>query len=185
MATELEGLSLTLPNVGPGPDPLRLADLTAPVEPPDPTTTEAADPAYEFIVLLLQRDDHCGNCRKQVRAVADRYAEFRDRRAEVVSIVPEPRETVQKWQDDYDLPYPLCADPETEAGDLFDQPVRFGPLGRLSDLLGRMPVAIILDVRDPNNVEIAYSHRGSSTWDRPEIDELLAVIDELASQSSE
>ncbi|MFC6769105.1 hypothetical protein [Natrinema soli] len=33
-------LEVTLPNVGPGPDPLALAGLIAPVAPADPTTAE-------------------------------------------------------------------------------------------------------------------------------------------------
>ncbi len=159
---------LSLPNVGPGPDPLSVSALVADAEEP-----------LDAVVFLLQRDHHCGNCRRQVQAVADRYPEFRERRAEVVSIVPEPRERVASWQESYDLPYPLCADPSTTAGEAFDQPVRLGPLGRLSDLLGRMPAAIVLDVREPEAVEVAYTHRGNSTWDRPEIDELLAAVEGL------
>ncbi len=155
----------SLPNVGPGPDPLSISALVA-----------AAEEPLDAVVLLLQRDHLCGNCRRQVQAVADRYPEFRERHAEVVSIVPESRERVATWQESYQLPYPLCADPSTAAGEAFDQPVRLGPLGRLSDLLGRMPAAIVLDVRDPEAVAVAYAHRGRSTWDRPEIDELLAAI---------
>lgn len=175
----LEALDAAFPNVGPGPDPLRLAELTAAAEPADPKTTDRLDPAHDAIVLLLQRDYHCGKCRRQVRAVADRYEEFRDRGATVVSIVPEPRDRVAEWQDAYDLPYPLCADPEKAAGRAFDQPVRFGPLGRHSDLLGRMPTAVVLDVHEPGDARVAHVHRGHSTLDRPTIDELLADVDEL------
>ncbi|WP_255169376.1 peroxiredoxin family protein [Natrononativus amylolyticus] len=172
-------VDFALPNVGPGPDPLRLSALAASVEPADPTTGAGVDPAYDAAVVLLQRDHYCGNCRRQVRAVADRYDEFRERRAEVVSIVPESRETVERWQASYDLPFPLCADPETVAGEAFDQPVRLGPLGRLSDLIGRMPVAVVLDLGAPEEVDVASVHRGSSRWDRPEIDELLAELEAL------
>lgn len=172
-------LDFTLPNVGPGPDPLRLSELGAPVEPADPTTGEGSNPAYDAVALFLQRDHYCGNCRRQVRAVADRYDEFRDCRAEVVSIVPESRETVEKWQASYELPFPLCADPETVAGDAFDQPVRLGPLGQFSDLLGRMPAALLLDLRSPEGVTVASAHRGRSTWDRPAIDELLDELETL------
>ncbi|MFC7058047.1 peroxiredoxin family protein [Halovenus salina] len=154
--------SFKLPNVGPGPDPLSLSAL-------------AAD--NEFVLLLLQRDYHCGNCRKQVQVFADWYDEFHERNTEVVSIVPEPRERVRSWQEEYDLPYPLCADPEAAAGEEYDQPVRFGPLGRFSDLLGRMPKAVLLDCRD-GDPTICYTHEGSSTWDRPELEEVFDAIDE-------
>jgi len=155
-------LQSTLPNVGAGPDPCSLDDLAS---------------EHDVLCLLLQRDYYCTNCRKQVQAVADRYDEFRDRRTEVVSVVPESPETLQEWQDTYDLPYPLLADPETAIGDAYDQPVRFGLLGRLSDFFGRMPEAILIDVRD--TPDIAWVHRGRSTFDRPSIDEILEEIDRI------
>jgi len=155
-----QALDFSLPNVGPGPDPLSLSALSA---------------DNDFVVLLLQRDEYCTNCRKQVRAVADRYDEFRECGAEVVSILPEPREAAANWQRRYDLPYPLCADPDADVGDAYDQPVRFGFLGKWSDFLGRMPVATLVDVRD--DPAVVWSHRGSSTFDRPDIDEILDEID--------
>ncbi|MEF8843149.1 MAG: redoxin domain-containing protein [Haloarculaceae archaeon] len=154
---------LSLPNLGVGPDPFSL---------------EALPPDVSFVVLFLQRDHYCTNCRKQVQELADRIDEFRERDAEVVSVVPESVERVEAWQESYDLPYPLLADPETEAGDAYDQPVRFGVLGRFSDFFGRMPEVVVLDRRGAEP-EVAYVHRGASTFDRPEIDEILAELDEL------
>jgi len=159
MKTELD---FSLPNVGSGPDTLSLADLSAEVN---------------GVVVLLQRDYHCGNCRSQVQAVADRYGEFQDRNVEVISVVPEPPDRVRDWQDSYNLPFPLLADPDKTVGEAYDQPVRFGCLGDLSDLLGRMPKAILLDTRE-GFPRVVYSHEGSSTWDRPETDDLLAAIDQ-------
>ena len=149
-----------LPNLGSGPDPLSLSTLAE---------------ENEFALLLFQRDYHCGNCRKQVQVFADWYDEFRKRETEVVSVVPEPVERVQRWQELYDLPYPLLADPETSVSAAYDQPVRFGPLGNLSDLVGRMPKAVLLDCRrdDP---EIVHAHEGSSTWDRPELQDIFTAI---------
>jgi len=159
---------VALANVGPGPDPCSLAAL-------------AAD--HDALVVLLQRDHHCTNCRKQVQQVAERYDDFAERGAEVVSAVPEPRERVAEWQASYDLPYPLLADPDAELGEALDQPVRFGPLGRLSDLLGRMPEALVFDCRgDP---ALAWVHRGSSTFDRPSVDDLLAAVDEALAGDDE
>lgn len=153
----------SLPNVGPGPDPFSPSAL------PDDVA---------FVVLLFQRDHYCTTCRSQVRAVADRIDEFRARDAEVASVVPEPVERVETWQSRYDLPYPLLADPDASVGDEYDQPVRFGPLGDLSDFLGRMPAVVILDRRtDPPGV--AYVHRGRSTFDRPSVDDLLDELDAL------
>ncbi len=151
-----------LQNVGTGPDPLSIHSLAA---------------EHDFVLLLFQRDHYCTNCRDQVQTVADRYDEFRERNTTVVSIVPEPAEKLREWQAKYDLPFALCADPEAEFSDQYDQPVRFGILGKLSDFFGRMPKAVLLDCRTGDPM-IAYSYEGSSTWDRPEIDDLLAAIDE-------
>ncbi len=153
------GFELT--NVAAGADPLSLR-----------TVTDNND----FVLLLFQRDYHCTNCRSQVQAVGDRYDEFQRRETEVVSIVPEPPAKLRDWQSKYDLPFPLCADPDAETSGAYDQPVRFGILGDLSDLLGRMPKAVLLDSRS-DEPTVAYTHEGSSTWDRPEIDDLLGEID--------
>jgi peroxiredoxin len=56
--------------------------------------------------------------------------------AEVVSILPEPPVCTIEWQDRYDLPYPLSDDPDAGVGDAYDQPVLFGPLGKLSEFFG-------------------------------------------------
>jgi peroxiredoxin Q/BCP len=163
MASKRTTVEFSLPNVGPGPDPCSLSGLAA---------------EHDFVVVFLQRDHLCTNCRKQVRAVADRYGAFRERDAEVVSIVPEPQEKVREWQESYDLPYPLLADPEASAGETFDQPVRFGFLGELSDFLGRMPEVLVLDART-GEPEVAWSYTGRSTFDRPSVDEVLAALDDL------
>lgn len=155
-------LDFELQNVGTGPNPLSLAAI-------------ATD--NEFVLLLFQRDYHCTNCRKQVQAVAEMYDQFRERNTEVVSIVPEPADRLRDWQDSYELPFPLCADPETTVSNEFDQPVRFGFLGNLSDFLGRMPKAVLLDSRD-DEPTVTYTNEGSSTWDRPDVEDLLAGIDD-------
>lgn len=162
-----EAPDFSLPNVGVGPDPFSLASLPTDVS---------------FVVLLFQRDHYCTNCRKQVQSIAERIEEFHQRSAEVVSIVPEPVESVEEWQSQYDLPYPLLADPNTCVGESYDQPVRFGVLGDLSDFLGRMPKVVIIDRRGDHS-EIAFVHQGRSTFDRPNIDDLLAELDTLRTSS--
>jgi peroxiredoxin Q/BCP len=150
----------TLPNAGPGPDPYTLGE------------TDAA-----FVVLFFQRDDYCTNCREQVRTLADNVEAFRERGAEIVSILPEPLATAAEWQERYDLPYPLLADPDASVGEAYEQPVRFGFLGEFSDFLGRMPVVAVIDCRG-EGPEVVATHRGSSTFDRPDVAEVLAMIDD-------
>lgn len=155
--------NVDLPNVGPGPDPCSLSVLAV---------------HHDFLVVLLQRSPHCRNCKKQVRTFADWHDEFRDRGAEVVSVLPGDREAAADWQREFDLPFPLLADPEAEVGERFDQSVRFGLVGRLSDLLGRMPKAVVLDCR-AGVPEVVWTHEGSSTFDRPGIVALLDELDRL------
>ena len=148
----------SLRNVGPGPDPYGPADA-------------AAD--HDALLLLFQRDYYCGNCRKQVAAVSERYDEFVAAGAEVASVLPESVERTREWQAVVDLPYPVLADPGGETGDAYDQPTRFGVLGTLFDLVGRMPLAVVLDVRGEAIVAAAFPGRRPA--DRPAVDDLLAA----------
>lgn len=159
-------VDFSLPNLGQGPDPFSVEAL------PDDT---------DFVLLCFQRDYHCTNCRKQVQALAEQYDAFRERGAEVVSIVPEPPERVAGWQSEYDLPFPLLADPDAAVGDAYDQPVRFGFLGDWSDFIGRMPAIVVLDRRGGEPTVVAV-HRGRSTFDRPSVAELLDELDGLRSE---
>ena len=161
MSTQLTDFSL--PNVAAGPNPFSLSALGEEVD---------------FVVLFFQRDHYCTNCRKQVQQLANHVEAFHERNAEIVSIVPEPLERVESWQASYDLPYPLLADPDAEVGEAYDQPVRFGMLGRFSDFFGRMPEVVIIDRRG-SDPEIAYVHQGRSTFDRPDIEDLLNELDAL------
>jgi peroxiredoxin Q/BCP len=161
-----EVADVPLPNVAAGPDPFSLSALPGSVD---------------FAVVFLQRDHYCTKCRAQVQRLADRVDDFKTRNAEVVAIVPEPTERVESWQASYDLPYPLLADPEAEAGEAYDQPVRFGLLGQVSDFVGRMPAVAIVDRRG-DAPTLASVHRGSTTGDRPAIDDLLAELDDLRSE---
>jgi peroxiredoxin Q/BCP len=167
---EREGLGVAdldfeLPNAGSGPDPLSLSDL-------------GADERNDALVLLFQRDYHCRNCRQQVEEVADRYGEFRDRKAAVVSVLPEAREKAEQWQRKYHLPFPLVADAEKRAGEQYGQPTRFGKLGKLHDLLGRMPETAVLDARG-GELRLFAVHRGGNPGDRPSVDDVLAMGDRM------
>ena len=145
------------PNVGEGPETYSLADAFENVD---------------AVVFLLQRDYYCRKCRDQTKEMAKRYEEFAERDAEVVVVLPEPRSKAEKWAKKMDLPFPLLADRDAKMGEKYGQEVRFGVLGRLHDLVGRMPVALVLTKGD-DKIEVAYEHNGDSYGDRPSIDDLL------------
>jgi len=158
-----EAIEFSLPNAAAGPDPYVLADR------PDDVA---------FVVLFFQRDYYCTECRKQIQRLADHVEAFRERNAEVVSVLPEPLEQAESWQTQYDLPYPLLADAEAAVGDAYEQPVRFGLLGTLSDFFGRMPEVVVVDRRG-DAPEVGWQYAGRSTFDRPDVDEVVAAIDDL------
>lgn len=151
-----------LRNVGVGPDPLSFS-----------TVADLVD----FAILLFLRDYHCPKCRAQVQRVAEK-AETLDRRdTAVIPILPDSVEKARAWQDDYDLPFPLLADPGGDVGDQYGQQRRFGVFGRLHDVIGRMPKAVVLDLRAEPRLIDAYE--GSTPGDRPRIEDLLDSVDEL------
>lgn len=156
---------IELPNAGRGPDPLSLSRLA-----------ERDD--VEAIVLLFQRDHHCRQCRQQVQAIDERYAEFTARNAWVLSILPEEKGTAQEWVDAYQLRLPVLADPNNVAADAYDQDVKFGPVGRISDLLARMPKTVVLDTRE-DRLEPRFVHEGENRGDRPSVEALLTKVDEV------
>lgn len=151
-----------LENVAAGPSPFRLRAVVA-------------DDDVDAVVLLLQRDYHCSKCRQQVQDVAARYDEFEAEGALVASVLPESADRARNWQDAYDLPYPLLADPEKAVSDDLDQPSRFGILGDIHDMVGRMPEALVVDVTG-DHATVSFVHKGSSPSDRPSIDGLLAEV---------
>lgn len=152
--------ALSLPNLGPGPDPFRFDALESSIG----------------AVVYLQRDFYCIRCRSQVQDVASEYDRFRAHEVEVVSVVPESIERVREWQERYALPYPLLADATATVSDTLDQPIRFGLLGSLSDFFGRMPAVVLVDLRD-GSPEIVWSYRGRSTFDRPSVDAVIEAIE--------
>lgn len=154
-----------LANAGPGPDPLSLSEL-------------AARDDVDAIVLLFQRDHYCIHSRHQVQQVNGRYAEFTTRNAWIVSVVPEDRRRARSWVERYDVMFPIVADPDHAAGEAYGQPTRYGKLGEVSDLLGRLPLAVVLDTRE-GELSIAHTHAGQTAGDRPSVDELLAKITEI------
>jgi len=161
----------TFPNAGPGPDELSLRAI-------------AGREDVDAIILLLQRDYLCSKCRKQVRTVAAQYEAFRSAGAEVVAVLPEPKDRVVKWVTSYDLPFPFFADPETVLGDALEQPVRFGLLGKAADLIGRMPEAALFDARN-GSLELVNVHRGKYPADRPSVEQLLEWVEDLEREDAD
>ena len=144
---------------------------------PDPLSLETVSELVDFAILLLLRDYHCPKCRAQVTRVAEKAETIQRRDTAVIPVLPDSYEKAQSWQEEYDLPFPLLADPDGAVGETYDQNRRFGVFGRLHDVIGRMPKAVVLDLRsEPTIVE---AHDGNTPGDRPPIEGLLATVDDL------
>ncbi|WP_436923329.1 redoxin domain-containing protein [Halosimplex amylolyticum] len=152
-----------LPNVGPGPDPCSLTAL--------------AD-EESFVVLLFQDDHDCAECRSQAKRAGERYSALRARDTVAVSVLPEPRDRAEAWQDRFELPHPLLVDPGASAGDDYGQPERLTFLGEWIPIFGRLPAVAIVDARGPDP-EVAWTYRGRSTWDHPSMATVLDALDDL------
>lgn len=151
------------PNVGEGPNPYSLKD---------------GFKNAERVVLLLQRDHHCRICKKQTKEFAERYDGFTERDAEVVVVLPDSRSKAEGWAEDINLPFPLLADEDASIGDKYGQKVRFGVLGSLHDLVGRMPSALVLRQDDEGEIRVEYEHNGNTYVDRPSVDKLLGEVED-------
>ncbi|WP_255152729.1 redoxin domain-containing protein [Halorarius halobius] len=155
-----------LENAGAGTSSFRLEDAPS-------------DPNIEAVVLLLQRDYHCRQCRQQVQDITARYDEFEAENALVVSVLPEPLDRARTWQESYNLPLPLLADPAKELGDALDHLSQFGVHGNLHDMIGRMPEALVIDVRGDDPI-VTDIHEGTSPSDWPSIDKHLEEVRQLS-----
>jgi peroxiredoxin Q/BCP len=144
---------------------------------PDPLSLDMIAETVDFAILLLLRDYHCPKCRAQVTRVAAKAETIERRDTAVVPVLPDGYEKASDWQSEFDLPFPLLADPTGEVGDAYDQQRRFGLLGQLHDVIGRMPKAVVLDLRD--DPEIIEAIDGDTPGDRPALEDLLAPIDDL------
>lgn len=158
-----EVLSIDLPNVGAGPDPLSVTDL-------------AAD--SPFVVLLLMQSHRSGTCRQQVRDVSENEDEFRRVDATVAAIVPGTRPKVRSWRRLTDPSIPILADDDARIAECVRQPQRYGKLGQLVGSIGRAPTTVVLDCRG-GEPTIEYVHEGTTSFDRPSALEVATAIDEL------
>lgn len=158
-------LSFELPNVGVGPDPLSVADLVSDVD---------------FAVMVFLRDYHCPHCQEQVNSLSQAASDFNQHNTAVVPVLPESRERAAKWRDSFDrpFPFPLLADAHNRVADQYNQPTRYGIVGQIHDILGRLPKTVILDTRG-DEAEVVYTHSGKGVTDRPDIEDLLATVRDL------
>jgi peroxiredoxin len=98
------------------------------------------------------------------------YQQFKDRGCAVFAIGPDlPDKMAQHWEKEQ-IPFPGIPDPDKT---LLDS------LGQEFKLLkfGRMPAVIIIG----SDGEIHHAHYGNNASDIPDNDEILSILDDIAS----
>lgn len=93
-----------------------------------------------------------------------RYGEFQARGAEVIALAVAPREAVEGVRATLGLSFPLLADPEHRAAEMYKV------YNLLGDGLAAPAVFILQDGR------IHWSYVGQNSADRPSVDEILAHL---------
>jgi peroxiredoxin len=122
------------------------------------------------VVLVFYRGDWCPYCNGQLASYARKFEEFEKRGAQIAGISVDPPPNNARMVGKLLLPFPLLSDPE-------------GELARLYGLWNAeegvaVPSVVVVDQQG----EVRYLYSGSDIADRPEDEELFAVLDELDSR---
>jgi len=147
--------SFELRNVGVGNGSVRAEDL-------------AADSEYVLVVLL---DSHyCSVSRELVRTLCAQYEQFQTLETEVVPVLPDITGRARLWDQQYELPFPMLADPATEDGSTD----AFGVFGQFQQRQSSLPATVLFACADGQLTVIDESEE--STLDVPVVERLLERI---------
>ena len=149
-------LDVELPNVGRGSDKVQSANL-------------AADGGYVLVVLLGSH--YCPQSRELVRMLTETDEAFRRRGTTVVPVLPDIRERARLWDRQYELPFPMLADPAAD-GDEYDAFGAFEPLQRS---VPELPAFALCRARDGALQVVATETE--ATLDVPVVESLLAFVE--------
>ena len=164
-------LDFELPNVGRGSETVQAGNLVA-------------DSDYLLVVLLGSH--YCSRSRELVRALCECHDAFRRRETTVVAVLPDIRERARVWDRQYDLPFPMVADPaETTSDDErtddeassvgADETDAFGTFEPLGEAVGSRPAVALCRPGDGGLTVVATDTE--ATLDVPVVESLLRFVD--------
>lgn len=125
------------------------------------------------VVLVLNRGLICPHCRKHLKELARRYAEFQARQTEIVAVGVDSAAAFERFWLACGIPFIGVPDPERKVLRKYGQQVKLLRLGRL-------PAVVIVD-RDG---VVRWIHYGGSMMDIPPVEVLLERLDEMADKTA-
>lgn len=134
-------------------------------------------------IFFVRSFDWCPYCQKQAIDVNGRAAEFRDRGINPVFISYDTADIQKNFYDRHEFTMPILSDAENDVINAFDV-LNSDSISERSPIYGYPhPIVFLVSpdgiIRDKLYIENENSPIGSSYKERPEIDVILAAIDNL------
>ena len=157
-------LEFELPNVGQGSETVQSAELVT-------------DDASLLVVLLGSH--YCSQSRELVRQLCENDGAFRERGVTVVPVLPDIRERARLWDRQYDLPFPMLADP----GDDGENPEAFDVFAPLRDAVEGTPAFALC--RRVDGQPAVVSTTTEASLEVPPLESLLEFVDDAPASDIE
>ena len=134
-------------------------------------------------IFFVRSFDWCPYCQKQTIDVNGRAAEFRERGMTPIFISYDTPVIQKNFYDRYKFTMPILSDEENDVINAFDV-LNADSISERSPIYGYPhPIVFLISpdgiIRDKLYIENEDSPIGSSYKDRPEVDVILAAIDEM------
>lgn len=130
------------------------------------------------LLMLFYRGNWCPLCMAQIREVAEKYRELRERGVEVALVSPQPHQHTRRLAAKFDVPFRFLVDPDNRAAKhlgLFAKdglPFGLQALGYATDTV--WPTVVITDARG----EILFADLTDNYRVRPEPSTFLEILED-------
>ena len=152
---ESRQFDIELPNVGHGSDRVQAGNLVG---------------DGDCVLVVLLGSHYCPRSRELVRELAEHHDAFRRRDTTVVPVLPDIRQRARLWDRQYDLPFPMLADPAD--GEDTDT---FGVFEPLQESLADRPAVALYRVGDEGLGLVATAVESELTV--PVVESLLTFVE--------
>ena len=162
---ERQRLDFERPNVGRGSETVRAGNLVA---------------DGDYLLAVLLGSHYCSRSRELVRTLSGCHDAFRRRGTTVLPVLPDIRERARVWDRQYDLPFPMLADPGRDERRGVDEPGGgddggFGAFGPLEESVEELPAVALCRAGDDGLTVVATETEAA--LDVPVVESLLGFVD--------